>query len=349
MVVRANADTPLDVRMARAWGAEGIGLCRTEPMFFEETRIVAVREVLLAEDARGRTKALARLLQLHREDFAAIFREMDTLPVAIRLLDLPLSELLPTEPNELEQLAKSLGLSARSVAQRASDMRQKNLAVGHRGCRLAITFPELYATQVRAILEAAAKLREEGLDVHPEIVIPRAVTREELDRVRSIIDRVATEVRVAATGPVTFSVGARIELPRAALLASELAHAVDFFSFDTDELTEATMGLSRDDAGKFLPAYLEAGILAKDPFVSIDGDGVGALVQMAAERGRKACPGLKLGVAGAHGGDPASIAFFHKAGFDCVSSSPSRVPVARLAAAQAALNARPREGGHGSA
>jgi len=346
--VRANADTALDARVARAFGAEGIGLCRTEHMFFEEKRLRALREAILADDARGRVKALATLLELQREDFVAVLREMGALPVAIRLLDLPLSELLPTEPQPLQALARSLGMQASKVAQRSRELHEKNPATGHRGARLAVTFPALYAMQVRAILEAAATLREEGLDVQPEMVIPRAMAGAELDRVRALIEGVAGEVARAARVPVAFSVGARIELPRAALLAGHLAPGVDFFSFGTDELTEATMGLSRDDAGRFLPAYLEAAILPRDPFVSIDRDGVGVLVTTATEHGRTAHPGLKLGVSGAHGGDPASIDFFQRLGFDYVSSSPLRVPGARLAAAQAALRARGREGGHGS-
>ena len=347
--VRANADTPLDARMARAFGAEGIGLCRTEHMFFDEKHLRAVRETILADDGRGRATALAALLELQREDFVAIFREMGALPVAIRLLNLPLSELLPTEPQPLAALAKSLGMPASKVMQRSRELHEKNPALGHRGARLAVTFPALYAMQVRAILEAATTLRAEGLEVRPEIVIPRAMTRLELDRVRALIEGVAGEVAQAAGRPVAFLVGARIELPRAALQAGELAPGVDFFSFGTGDLTEAAMGLSPDDAHSFLPAYLEAAILRGDPFVSIDRDGVGVLVAMAAERGRKAHPGLKLGASGAHGGDPASIDFFQRLGFDYVSSSPLLVPGARLAAAQAALRARGREGGHGSA
>ena len=349
MRVRANADTPLDARTARAFGAEGIGLCRTEHMFFDEERILAMREMILADDARGRATALAKLLPFQREDFVGIFREMRGLPVTIRLLDPPLHEFLPTEPKQLDQLSKSLGVPVGKLAQRTKDLHEFNPMLGHRGCRLAITYPEIYAMQVRAILEAAVQLGGEGVDVHPEIMIPLAITRAELDRTRAIVDEVAKGVLDRTGKPVSFSFGTMIELPRAALLADQLAGAAEFFSFGTNDLTQATMGLSRDDAGKFLPAYLEAGILAKDPFVSIDEDGVGALVEMAAERGRKARAKLKLGVCGEHGGDPASIGFFQKVRLDYVSCSPFRVPIARLAAAQAALKMRGQDGGHGTA
>jgi pyruvate,orthophosphate dikinase len=351
MKVRANADTPLDARTARAFGAEGIGLCRTEHMFFDEERIQAMREMILADDARGRDAALAKLLPFQREDFVGIFREMRGLPVTIRLLDPPLHEFLPTEPKQLEQLSKSLGVPVRQLAQRTKDLHEFNPMLGHRGCRLAITFPEIYAMQVRAILEAAAEVAAEGAEVYPEIMIPLAMTREELERTRAIVDAVAKEIqgRSGPRGAVQFSFGTMIELPRAALLAAELARVAEFFSFGTNDLTQATMGLSRDDAGKFLPAYIESGILPKDPFVSLDPDGVGALVLMAVDRGRRARTALKLGVCGEHGGDPASIAFFQKAGLDYVSCSPFRVPVARLAAAQAALRARHANGGQSTA
>jgi pyruvate,orthophosphate dikinase len=345
MKVRANADTPLDARTARAFGAEGIGLCRTEHMFFDEERIQAMREMILADDARGRATALAKLLPFQKEDFVGIFREMRGLPVTIRLLDPPLHEFLPTEPKQLEQLSKSMGVPVQKLAQRTKDLHEFNPMLGHRGVRLAITYPEIYAMQVRAILEAAVQLGEEGIAVHPEIMIPLAITRAELERMRTIVDGVAKEV-LAGT-PITFSFGTMIELPRAAVLAGELAQPAEFFSFGTNDLTQATMGLSRDDAGKFLPAYVETGILPRDPFVSIDQEGVGALVVLAAERGRKARPELKLGICGEHGGDPASIGFFQQTGLDYVSCSPFRVPIARLAAAQAALRATDGKGGPG--
>jgi pyruvate,orthophosphate dikinase len=347
MQVRANADTPLDARTARAFGAEGIGLCRTEHMFFEEERIEAMREMILADDSRGRATALAKLLPFQREDFVGIFREMRGLPVTIRLLDPPLHEFLPTEPKQLEQLSRSMGVPVQRLAQRTKDLQEFNPMLGHRGCRLAITYPEIYAMQVRAILEAAVQVTGEGTQVHPEIMIPLAITRAELERTRAIVDEVAKEVVDRTGKPVPFSFGTMIELPRAALLAGELARTAEFFSFGTNDLTQATMGLSRDDAGKFLTAYVETGILPRDPFVSLDLEGVGALVETAAERGRRARPHLKLGVCGEHGGDPLSIGFFQRIGLDYVSSSPFRVPVARLAAAQAGFRAKGQNGGPG--
>jgi len=349
MKVRANADTPLDARTARAFGAEGIGLCRTEHMFFEEERIAAMREMILADDAPGRATALAKLLPFQREDFVGIFREMRGLPVTVRLLDPPLHEFLPNEPKQLEQLSRTMGIPVAKLAQRTKDLHEYNPMLGHRGCRLAITYPEIYSMQVRAILEAALQVAGEGTEVLPEIMIPLAMTRAELERMRAIVDVVSGEVFAAADRKVPFFFGTMIELPRAALLARDLAHVAEFFSFGTNDLTQATMGLSRDDAGKFLPAYVESGILPRDPFVSLDLEGVGALVEMAATRGRETRTGLKLGVCGEHGGDPASISFFQKLGLSYVSCSPFRVPIARLAASQAALRAGGQSGGHGSA
>jgi pyruvate,orthophosphate dikinase len=349
MKVRANADTPLDARTARAFGAEGIGLCRTEHMFFEEERIEAMREMILADDSRGRATALAKLLPFQREDFIGLFREMRGLPVTIRLLDPPLHEFLPTEPKQLDQLSRTMGVPVQKLAQRTKDLHEFNPMLGHRGCRLAITFPEIYAMQARAILEAAVKVAGEGTEVLPEIMIPLAITRAELEKTRIIVDEVAKEVFAKAGRKVPFTFGTMIELPRAALLAAELARAAEFFSFGTNDLTQATMGLSRDDAGKFLPAYIETGILPKDPFVSLDQEGVGALIETAVERGRSVRAKLKLGVCGEHGGDPASIQFFQRLGLDYVSCSPFRVPIARLAAAQAALRTRGQSEGHGTA
>jgi pyruvate,orthophosphate dikinase len=349
MKVRANADTPLDARTARAFGAEGIGLCRTEHMFFEEERIEAMREMILADDSGGRAAALAKLLPFQREDFVGLFREMRGLPVTIRLLDPPLHEFLPSEPKQLEQLSRTMGVPVQKLAQRTKDLHEYNPMLGHRGCRLAITYPEIYAMQARAILEAAVQVASEGIEVFPEVMIPLAITRAELERTRAIVDQVASEVFDKAKRRVPFSFGTMIELPRAALLAAELARPAEFFSFGTNDLTQATMGLSRDDAGKFLPAYIETGMLPKDPFVSLDEEGVGALIEMAATRGRSARATLKLGVCGEHGGDPASITFFQKLGLDYVSCSPFRVPVARLAAAQAGLRARGQSGSHGTA
>jgi pyruvate,orthophosphate dikinase len=344
--VRANADNPIDARTARSLGAEGVGLCRTEHMFFDEGRIGPMREMILAEDAQGRAAALAKLLPFQREDFLGIFREMRGLPVTIRLLDPPLHEFLPTDSKQIDRLAQTMSVPVRRLEQRVKELHEYNPMLGHRGCRLAITFPEVYAMQVQAILEAALAAADEGIDVRPEIMIPLAITRAELERTRAIVDRTAETVLGTAPGArrVPFAFGTMIELPRAALLAGELAQTAEFFSFGTNDLTQATLGLSRDDAGKFLPAYVEAGILPKDPFVSIDQAGVGALVLRAVEQGRAARPGIKLGVCGEHGGDPESIAFFHRAGVEYVSCSPFRVPGARLAAAQAAL--RPSPSGH---
>lgn len=336
MKVRANADTPLDARTARSFGAEGIGLCRTEHMFFDEDRIRSVREMILADDVAARERALAKLLPHQKQDFVEIFREMRGLPVTIRLLDPPLHEFLPTDKAQIEELAKLLSVTTARLEQRIKDLHEFNPMLGHRGCRLAITFPEIYAMQVRAILEAAAEVKEAGETVLPEIMIPLAMTREELVRMRAIVDEVQKEV--FATRPaVPFAFGTMIELPRAAVRAGELAEVAEFFSFGTNDLTQCTLGLSRDDAGKFLPQYVETGILPKDPFVSIDVDGVGALVKTAVAGARASKTKIKLGVCGEHGGDPDSIRFFREAGLDYVSCSPFRVTIARLAAAQAEI------------
>jgi pyruvate,orthophosphate dikinase len=341
MKVRANADTPLDARTARSFGAEGIGLCRTEHMFFEEDRIAAMREMILSDNAQQREAALAKLLPFQRDDFVGIFQEMKGLPVTIRLLDPPLHEFLPTESGQLEHLSMVMGVSAAKLEQRTKDLHEFNPMLGHRGCRLAITYPEIYAMQVRAILEAAVRVANEGSEVFPEIMIPLAMTRAELEKMHAIVTRVASEV-FAGGKAVQYSFGTMIELPRAALMAGELAKEAEFFSFGTNDLTQATMGLSRDDAGKFLPAYVESGILGRDPFVSLDQEGVGQLVTLAIERGRATKPKLKIGVCGEHGGDPTSIHFFQKVGLDYVSCSPFRVAIARLAAAQAGLAAKSR-------
>jgi pyruvate, orthophosphate dikinase len=332
--VRANADTPFDAKTARAFGAEGIGLCRTEHMFFDESRIRAVREMILASSVSERQTALAKLLPEQRNDFAQIFREMEGLPVTIRLLDPPLHEFLPTEKKHIDELARTMNVPVERLEERVRDLHEFNPMLGHRGCRLAITYPEIYAMQVRAILEAAAIVQKEGLTVLPEIMIPLAITKEELDRMKAIVDAVELEI---GKSPVAYLFGTMIELPRAALLADELAITAEFFSFGTNDLTQATLGLSRDDAGRFLPAYVESGVLAKDPFVTLDQAGVGKLVRMSVALGKKQRPDLKLGICGEHGGDPASVRFFHDAGLAYVSCSPFRVPIARLAAAQAAL------------
>ncbi len=338
MKVRANAETPTDCRMARQFGAEGVGLCRTEHMFFDEARISAVREMILADDEAGRRKALAKLLPEQRADFVGIFQTMAGLPVTIRLLDPPLHEFLPTGDAEFEDLATVTGLGVDHLKRRAAELHETNPMLGHRGCRLGITFPEIYEMQVRAIFEAACQVSGEGGEaVVPEVMIPLVATRKELAILKALVDRVAGEVFAENGRTLDYLVGTMIELPRAALAAGEIAEEARFFSFGTNDLTQTTLGLSRDDAGKFLPAYVEQGIFPRDPFVSLDVEGVGQLVSLAVERGRAARPDIKLGICGEHGGDPSSIAFCERVGLDYVSASPYRVPIARLAAAQAAL------------
>jgi len=337
--VRANAETPLDAETARKFGAEGIGLCRTEHMFFDPERIGAVRQMIMAETERGRRDALARLLPFQRQDFAELFRIMAGLPITIRLLDPPLHEFLPHTEQEIAEVAEALGTDPQSMQRRAAELSEANPMLGHRGCRLGITFPEIYEMQARAIFEAAVQI---GKETHkapvPEIMIPLVATRRELEITRTLVDRVAQEVFAETGYHVEYYVGTMIELPRAALTADAIAEAADFFSFGTNDLTQTTFGLSRDDAGKFLPVYVEKGILPKDPFISLDVEGVGALVRIAKEKGRGVKSDLKLGICGEHGGDPASIQFCEEVGLDYVSCSPYRVPVARLAAAQAALS-----------
>ncbi len=336
--VRANAETPLDAETARRFGAEGIGLCRTEHMFFDPERIGAVRQMIMAETEQGRRAALARLLPFQRKDFLDLFEIMAGLPVTIRLLDPPLHEFLPHSDYEIAEVAASLGTEVEAMQRRMQELSEANPMLGHRGCRLGISFPEIYEMQARAIFEAAAEI---GRKTHkapvPEIMIPLVATKRELEITRAMVDRVAQEVFAEGGYHVVYSVGTMIELPRAALTADAIATVADFFSFGTNDLTQTTFGLSRDDAGKFLPLYIEKGIFPKDPFVSIDPDGVGALVRIAAEKGRSVKPDIKLGICGEHGGDPSSIHFCESVGLDYVSCSPYRVPVARLAAAQAAL------------
>ena len=336
--VRANAETPLDAETARRFGAEGIGLCRTEHMFFDPERIGAVRQMIMAETEEGRRTALARLLPFQRKDFLDLFEIMAGLPVTIRLLDPPLHEFLPHSEYEIAEVAASLGTEVEAMQRRMQELSEANPMLGHRGCRLGISFPEIYEMQARAIFEAAAEI---GRKTHkapvPEIMIPLVATKRELEITRAMVDRVAQEVFAEGGYHVIYSVGTMIELPRAALTADAIASVADFFSFGTNDLTQTTFGLSRDDAGKFLPLYIEKGIFPKDPFVSIDPDGVGALVRIAAEKGRSVKPDIKLGICGEHGGDPSSIHFCESVGLDYVSCSPYRVPVARLAAAQAAL------------
>ncbi|MCK8786468.1 pyruvate, phosphate dikinase [Roseomonas sp. NAR14] len=337
--VRANAETPMDADTARKFGAEGIGLCRTEHMFFDPERIGAVRQMIMAETEEGRRDAIARLLPFQRKDFVELFRIMAGLPVTIRLLDPPLHEFLPHKEEELAELAESLGVDVEAMRRRADDLKEANPMLGHRGCRLGITYPEIYEMQARAIFEAAVEIgKESGKALVPEIMIPLVGMVRELEVTRAQVDKVAKAVFAETGTTIEYLVGTMIELPRAALIADKIAEVGDFFSFGTNDLTQTVFGLSRDDAGKFLPTYVEKGILPKDPFVSLDVDGVGALVEIAAEKGRATKPGLKLGICGEHGGDPASIQFCEKAGLDYVSCSPYRVPVARLAAAQAALS-----------
>jgi pyruvate,orthophosphate dikinase len=340
--VRANAETPLDAETARNFGAEGIGLCRTEHMFFDPERIGAVRQMIMAHDEAGRRAALARLLPHQRADFQKLFGIMAGLPVTIRLLDPPLHEFLPHGDAELAEVAEALDTDIDSMRRRAAELAEANPMLGHRGCRLGITYPEIYQMQARAIFEGALAVAEEtGAAPVPEIMIPLVGTKKELEITRAQVETIAQEVFKEAGRKLEYAIGTMIELPRAALIADAIAAEADFFSFGTNDLTQTAFGLSRDDAGKFLPEYIAKGILPKDPFVSIDTEGVGALVRLAVEKGRTARPGLKLGICGEHGGDPASIAFFETVGLDYVSCSPYRVPVARLAAAQAALGATP--------
>ncbi|HEY0111657.1 MAG TPA: pyruvate, phosphate dikinase [Allosphingosinicella sp.] len=336
--VRTNAETPLDCRTAREFGAEGIGLCRTEHMFFDAARIASVRQMILAEDEGGRRAALLKLLPEQRSDFEEIFRIMAGLPVTIRLLDPPLHEFLPHSEEEFAEVAAAAGVGAETVKRRVSELHEFNPMLGHRGCRLGITYPEIYEMQARAIFEAAvAVARDAGEAPIPEVMVPLVATRAELKIIRELIDRTAAAVFEEQGASVEYLVGTMIELPRAALRAADIAEEAQFFSFGTNDLTQTTLGVSRDDAGRFLTQYVEKGIFARDPFVSIDEEGVGELIGLAAERGRGVKPDLKLGICGEHGGDPSSIAFCEKTDLDYVSASPYRVPIARLAAAQAAL------------
>jgi pyruvate,orthophosphate dikinase len=336
--VRTNADTPTDAAVARGFGAEGIGLCRTEHMFFEGDRIMAVREMILAEDVDGRKLALGKILPMQKGDFLGLFREMKGLPVTIRLLDPPLHEFLPHTDKEQEELSAIMNVSAKVLKQKVDYLHEFNPMLGHRGCRLGVTFPEIYDMQVQAIMEAACELiAEEGYEIVPEIMIPLVGHVAELKMLRARAIRVADEVIARYGTEVKYLIGTMIELPRAALTADAIATEAEFFSFGTNDLTQTTFGLSRDDAGKFLPFYVQREILPHDPFVVLDQDGVGQLVRIGCEKGRKTRPGIKLGICGEHGGDPASVIFCHNAGLDYVSCSPYRVPIARLAAAHAAL------------
>jgi len=338
--VRTNADTPHDSKVARNFGAEGIGLCRTEHMFFEADRIAAVRRMILSDTVEGREKALSTILPMQRLDFVGIFREMQGLPVTIRLLDPPLHEFLPHSDEEIEDLAGQMGVPADKLKARNKALHEFNPMLGHRGCRLGITYPEVYAMQARAIMEAACELKKEGVKVIPEIMIPLVGHVKELSMMRELVVRVADEVQKERGVKVDYAVGTMIELPRAAITADEIAGQADFFSFGTNDLTQTNFGLSRDDAGRFLPFYVEHGILEDDPFITLDVGGTGELMKIAVQKGRKVKKNLKLGICGEHGGDPRSVEFCHDIGLNYVSCSPYRVPIARLAAAQAALKKR---------
>src|SRR3569623_1977002 len=336
--VRANAETPLDARVAREFGAEGIGLCRTEHMFFDAARITAVRQMILAEDEAGRRVALDKLLPEQRSDFVQLFEVMAGLPVTIRLLDPPLHEFLPHEEAEFAEVAEAAGVEVDYLKRRAAELHEFNPMLGHRGCRFGVTYPEIYEMQARAIFEAAVEVAEKSGDAPiPEVMIPLVATRRELELMKQVVDKAAKAVFADKGREISYFVGTMIELPRAALKAGEIAEVGQFFSFGTNDLTQTTLGVSLDDAARFLTTYVERGIYARDPFVSLDIEGVGQLIELAAERGRATRPGIKLGICGEHGGDPASIAFCERTGLDYVSASPYRVPIARLAAAQAAL------------
>jgi pyruvate,orthophosphate dikinase len=336
--VRANADTPADARLAVKFGAQGIGLCRTEHMFFDEARIQAVREMILADDERSRRAAIAKLLPMQRGDFIELFEIMQGLPVTIRLLDPPLHEFLPHGEEDIAEVAAAMGVDPKKIEHRAKDLAEFNPMLGFRGCRIAIAYPEIAEMQARAIFEAAVEAgKRTGKPVVPEVMVPLIATKAELDIVKARIDAMAAAVQKETGAKLNYQVGTMIELPRAALLADEIAQSAEFFSFGTNDLTQTTFGISRDDAASFLGIYTARGILPGDPFVSIDCDGVGALIRIGVERGRKVRKNLKVGICGEHGGDPASVAFCHEVGLDYVSCSPFRVPIARLAAAQAAL------------
>ncbi|PJB44987.1 MAG: pyruvate, phosphate dikinase [Deltaproteobacteria bacterium CG_4_9_14_3_um_filter_44_9] len=342
--IRTNADKPDQVSTAISLGAEGIGLCRTEHMFFEGDRIDSVREMILSDDRAGREKALGKLLPMQREDFASIFRLMNGMPVTIRTLDPPLHEFLPGNPKDVNILAKKMGISKKKLTSRIESLHETNPMLGHRGCRLGIVYPEITEMQARAIFEAACQVAKEGIKVFPEVMIPLVGHVKELIMQKEVVDRVAKEVIVAYGIELDYLVGTMIELPRAAITADEIAQVAEFFSFGTNDLTQMTFGLSRDDAGKFLPSYIKEGILETDPFQQLDQGGVGKLVEIGVQKGRGEKPSLKVGICGEHGGDPSSIEFCHRTGLNYVSCSPYRIPIARLAAAQAVLRGKESEG-----
>ena len=336
--VRTNADTPEQVRNAVAFGAKGIGLCRTEHMFFEGDRIDAMREMILAEDKKARVKALAKLLPYQRKDFVGIFQALDGLPATIRFLDPPLHEFLPHEQEQQRDLAKKIGVPVEQISRRVSELHEFNPMLGHRGCRLGIVYPEISEMQARAVFEAAAAVQKKGKKVRAEIMIPLVGFPRELKLQIDIVNRVATEVAREKKAKFSYLVGTMIEIPRAALVADEIAKDAEFFSFGTNDLTQTTLGMSRDDSGSFLPTYSELDIVPTNPFATIDQQGVGQLMEMTCRLGRKTRPNIKLGICGEHGGEPSSVKFCHKLGLNYVSCSPFRVPIAKLAAAQAALS-----------
>ena len=335
--VRANADTPMDAERARKFGAEGIGLARTEHMFFEGERIYAMQEMILAKTKEEREKALSKLLPMQREDFKGLFKAMDGFPVTIRLLDPPLHEFVPKTEEQIKELSERTGVPAEEIKAKAEALREANPMLGHRGCRLGITYPEITEMQVRAIFEAACEAKKEGVKVYPEIMVPLVSIKKEIEIQKGIIDRIAREVMEETGIEIEYSVGTMIELPRAALTADEIAEVAEFFSFGTNDLTQTTFGFSRDDVGKFVPKYIELGLLEDDPFQVLDQRGVGQLVKVGVEKGRGTRPDLKVGICGEHGGEPTSVKFCHRVGMDYVSCSPFRVPVARLSAAQAVI------------
>jgi pyruvate,orthophosphate dikinase len=345
--IRTNADQPDQCEIAIAFGAEGIGLTRTEHMFFEGNRIDAVREMILADDQVGRERALHKLLPMQKEDFKGIFRVMQGRPVTIRTLDPPLHEFLPYEEKDLQKLASKMGVSFERLTSKMHALHELNPMLGHRGCRLGVVYPEITAMQAQAIMEAACEVQREGVPVRPEIMIPLVGHVAELQNQKEVVDRVAKKVQARCGVNVHYSVGTMIEVPRGAVTADEIARVAEFFSFGTNDLTQTVFGISRDDAGKFLQAYLENNIWEHDPFEKIDRAGVGPLMRMGVDKGRAVRPDLKIGICGEHGGEPSSVEFCHEIGLDYVSCSPYRVPIARLAGAQAAI--REKQAGSGKA
>ena len=337
--VRTNADTPADTLNAVKLGAEGIGLCRTEHMFFEEDRIPKIRKMILSDTVEAREEALNELIPFQKGDFKAMYKALEGRPMTVRYLDPPLHEFLPTKEEDIEALAADMGLTVEAIKEKCADLHEFNPMMGHRGCRLAVTYPEIAKMQTRAVMEAAIEVKEEdGYDIIPEIMIPLVGEKKELKFVKDIVVETAEAVKAEKGSDIQYHIGTMIEIPRAALTADAVAEEAEFFSFGTNDLTQMTFGFSRDDAGKFLDSYYKAKIYESDPFARLDQTGVGQLVQMAAEKGRKTRPDIKLGICGEHGGDPSSIEFCHRVGLNYVSCSPFRVPIARLAAAQAALN-----------